>query len=455
MSPALLPIAQGQIELRLAWGLHYKGTGEQEALDRLVRALDLLPMNQHDLRGAASAQYAIALQCLGRTEEALAWINAERNGGTALHPDYDARLVAAELCVELASGRLIAAADTGRRMVAHGNRLQHPLMIGWGHLTLGRVAYEWNDLAGARDHFERILVVVQDVQGHCALYATLGLALTHIARGERGVAERLVLAKLEQAEEARNSFFAEDVRSFMARLALAVDDPDRAASWLAQGTYTRQGVTGFDIEDQLLTRARVLVARATSETLDEASAAVDRAIEAAEARHVTASLVQGLAVRALVERKRGDMAHAAESIARALEVARPGQFTRTFIDLGPPLTELLTELASHGDLPKGGPQVLMACRAESVVRASDLRDQAALNLAKALTWRELDVLQLLDGHFTHNEIAELLSLDPGLVKRYAANISRKLQVTGQEDAVLRAYDLGILRAEDRETPLPD
>ena len=92
-------------------------------------------------------------------------------------------------------------------MVAYGNAHQHPLVIGWGHFALGRVAYEWNDLDGAREHFEAVLALGRDAQRICSVNATLGLALTRVARGERGEAERLVLAGLEQAEEAGNSFF--------------------------------------------------------------------------------------------------------------------------------------------------------------------------------------------------------------------------------------------------------
>jgi LuxR family maltose regulon positive regulatory protein len=456
MNPALLPIAQGQIDMQLAWVVHHMGSGDHEALNRLERALDLLPMDQHDHRGAASGQYAITLQCLGRTDEALAWLRAEHERGTALHPDYVVRLLNGQLYVELASGRLPAAADSGRRMVAQGNALQYPLLVGWGHFALARVAYEWNDLAGARTNFESILALGRDAQRMCSLYATLGLSLTLVAQGQPAEAERLVLAELEQAEEAGNSLFVESLRSFMARMALASYDLDRAADWLARVTYTRRGITGFEVEDPMLTRARVLLSGAIPEGLEDATAAVDRAIEAAETRHVTASLVQGLALRALIEQSRGEMSRAARSIARALEVAEPGHFTRAFIDLGPPLTGLLVEMATQGGLPTGGKRVLDACRAQSGVPVSGVptRDPARPEPAEALTWRELDVLLLMDGHFTNKEIARLLGIPEETVKRHIKNIYDKLQVKGRRDDAIRAYDLGSPRAGNGETPPP-
>ena len=187
----------------------------------------------------------------------------------------------------------------------------------------------------------------------CSVYGKLGLAQTLVALRQPTEAERLVLAELEQVEEAGNAFVIESLRSFMARLALASDDPDGAYHWLAGVTLIRRGITGFDLEDPLLTRARVLVARAASEDLGERSPAVDREIEAAEARHVTASLVQGLALRALVERARGEISRAVSSIAQALEIAEPGRFTRAFVDLGPSLTGLLIDLAGRSGLPRG------------------------------------------------------------------------------------------------------
>jgi DNA-binding CsgD family transcriptional regulator len=65
------------------------------------------------------------------------------------------------------------------------------------------------------------------------------------------------------------------------------------------------------------------------------------------------------------------------------------------------------------------------------------------------------VLLLMDGRFTNKEIARLLGITEEAVKQHAANIHSKLQVKGRRDAVSRAYDLGLLRAEDRETPPSD
>jgi LuxR family maltose regulon positive regulatory protein len=243
----------------------------------------------------------------------------------------------------------------------------------------------------------------------------------------------------------------------MARLALASDDSIRAAYWLAGVTQTRQGITGYDLEDPLLTRARALMATAASEDLGEALAAVERAIEAAEARHVTTSLVQGLTLRALIERSRGEISHAVKSIGRALELAEPGRFIRTFVDLGPSVTGLLAELAGHGALPKWGARVLDVCRAESGARDSDMpsRDLVTPKLAEPLTWRELDVLQLMEGYHTNKEIAQLLGISDETVKKHAASIYSKLEAKGRRDAVTRAHDLGVLRAQAHRMPRSD
>jgi LuxR family maltose regulon positive regulatory protein len=354
MSPALLPIARGQIDVQLAWVLCERGGADQEAHDHVRRALDLLPADQYDFRGIAASIYPNTLHYLGRTDDALAWIGAELGQGVGLHPEYIARILIGQSHIERASGRLPTLVHTGRRIVAFGDEHHSALMLGWGHFTLGSVAYEWNDLSAAREHFEAVLALGQVAQRMCTVNSMLSLAQTLVAQGQPAEAERLVLAELEQVEGTRDTFFLQSLRSFMARLALASNNLDRATYWLAGVALTRKNIAGYDSEYPLLTRARVLLAGPTDGDLDEASVAANRAIEAAEARHVVGYVVKGLAVRALIERSRGDNGSAARSLAQALEIAEPGRFTRSFVDLGPPLTGLLAELASHGGLPRGG-----------------------------------------------------------------------------------------------------
>src|SRR5262249_22120052 len=105
-------------------------------------------------------------------------------------------------------------------------------------------------------------------------------------------------------------------------------------------------------------------------------------------------------------------------------------------------------------LPKGADRVLEACRAEAGLRASSLPDRSSdpPDDVVSLTWRELDVLHLLDGRHTNREIAQLLSIAEETVKKHAVNIYSKLHGTGRREAVARAYALGLLNEHDLRPP---
>jgi len=67
-----------------------------------------------------------------------------------------------------------------------------------------------------------------------------------------------------------------------------------------------------------------------------------------------------------------------------------------------------------------------------------------MELVEALTDREHDVLVLLAQRQTAKEIAQALVISPLTVKRHAANIYGKLQVSGRREAVAKATRLGLL-----------
>ena len=61
-----------------------------------------------------------------------------------------------------------------------------------------------------------------------------------------------------------------------------------------------------------------------------------------------------------------------------------------------------------------------------------------------LTNRELDVLTLLSERLSNKEIAAILVVAPGTVKKYIAHLCAKLQVSGRREAVTRARALGLI-----------
>ena len=68
-------------------------------------------------------------------------------------------------------------------------------------------------------------------------------------------------------------------------------------------------------------------------------------------------------------------------------------------------------------------------------------------LLDPLSERELEVLQLLAGGASNQEIATALVVAPGTVKLHVSHILSKLGIKSRTQAILRARDLGLLPDE--------
>ncbi|TMD71470.1 MAG: response regulator transcription factor [Chloroflexi bacterium] len=68
-------------------------------------------------------------------------------------------------------------------------------------------------------------------------------------------------------------------------------------------------------------------------------------------------------------------------------------------------------------------------------------------LLDPLSQRELEVLQLLAGGASNQEIARALVVAPGTVKLHVSHILSKLGVKSRTQAILRARDPGLLTDE--------
>ena len=73
---------------------------------------------------------------------------------------------------------------------------------------------------------------------------------------------------------------------------------------------------------------------------------------------------------------------------------------------------------------------------------------------ESLTWRETEVLRLLDARLSNEEIAAVLHTSSGTIERHTSSISRKLVIRTRREAVARAHGLRLLssRVPEGESP---
>jgi LuxR family maltose regulon positive regulatory protein len=138
---------------------------------------------------------------------------------------------------------------------------------------------------------------------------------------------------------------------------------------------------------------------------------------------------------------------ALDTLSRALDLAEPEGYVRTFVDYGPPVQRLLERAVARGIEPDYAAKLLAAFGAEEHQGASPPQPAsppAPQPLIERLTERETAILRLMAAGLSHREIAEELYLSVNTVKWYSTHIYSKLGVHRRANAVARAQELGIL-----------
>ena len=128
------------------------------------------------------------------------------------------------------------------------------------------------------------------------------------------------------------------------RLWLQKGDVSLAAAWASeQAEVPPAGIT-FSSEVRMVARARILMAQGACL---EAISLLDRLSDSADAGGRKGSLIEIHALKAIALQSEGEMGQAAAEIERALVLAEPEGYVRTFIDEGQPMQLLLAQWLAH------------------------------------------------------------------------------------------------------------
>jgi LuxR family maltose regulon positive regulatory protein len=226
----------------------------------------------------------------------------------------------------------------------------------------------------------------------------------------------------------------------------------RMKLWLSSGNYIAASRWARDYEARRtlhsswdilneLSFARALYA---NRRFDQALDVLTQCISLANEAHIVGWVIQGLVLKALCLHARQDDERALDTLCRALSLAEPEGYIRTFADAGQSLGELLTMVLVRYDELRHPDYPFSANYASRLLALIKTESLSSAQLAEPLSDRERDVLRLLASELTNQEIAENLVITVGTVKQYNHSIYRKLDVRTRAQAAQRARELNLL-----------
>jgi LuxR family maltose regulon positive regulatory protein len=484
--PAAVASSRSELVILHAWALALTGQLD-EAISSLSRVnLRYAPGDVAAIQGYVAHHRRETAQAIERCQEALNLLPEEQ---------WFPRGVAAVILgtTRLRSGDPLTASQALAKAVELGQTVSLTYLTMIALTALGEAQEMQGLLRQAVQTFGEALKLVSEHSTEPVPFAGMtyiGLAGPLYERNELDEAMRCVTKGIELSKQARSIDTLEDGYLNLALLHQALGNPTAAlealqevestaqrgghSDWLAiacairsqwrlqegdiAAASRRAQESRFHARDETdrvrefgaMAMARVLLARALSggaTRSDEASQAIGSLtslLETAETANRMGSMIRILALQALAFQTQSDMDRAVSTLERALSLAEPEGFVRTFVDEGAPMARLLQQAAARGIAPQYVSRLLAAFGAGGVEIAPAALPPGSSSLVEPLTERELEVLQLLGEGCSNREIGEALFITLNSVKKHTSNIYGKLGVHSRTQAVVRAQELALL-----------
>jgi LuxR family maltose regulon positive regulatory protein len=428
------------------------------ALAAANTALADVPPHRFYVRSTAMVHWALACQMGGQWQQAQAGIQELENHTYTARDLARARTLQLLAYINLPTAKL------------NNIRLQMPQLLplvtarefktstAWTQYCWGAACYLQNQLSAAEEHFRAVLELADHAHSVSYAHSVIGLALVCQAQGREVEAASIVDDARRLLSARQQSYVLTVVNAFAAELAARQGRREEALRWVMRAS--RQYVLDtypLAMYYPMLGYARVLLAGGTVENLRDARTWLQRQIEVAVRTFNVLAQIQARVLEAALCDAQGDRAGAITALAHALTTAEQDNVLRPFVELAPQLAPLLEELAPTS-LAEPAAEFMTSVRTaiafeqEWLVQSPtarlappDPQPQAATgpehDLSTLLTYREMDVLRLLEQRLTNKEIAHELGITTETVRQHTVNLFRKLGVQNRRQAVAAAHRL--------------
>ncbi len=277
-------------------------------------------------------------------------------------------------------------------------------------------------------------------------------------------------AALDLLDEARQGYvktavpLLQPVEAHKARVYLKQGRLDKAQAWMREWSISTEDEVRYLNEYNHLTLVRVRLAEGSFTGVNDL---LERLLAFAETQKRTGSVIEILLTQALVHQAQSNHPQALSALERALTLAEPEGYMRTFVDEGEAMQLLISDfrltvaprahpLLEYVDrmldfFPQPVEDTLQSKIANPkhlhlahTAPAGRCRGVQVSKMIEPLTDRELEVLHLIAEGHSNAEISRRLHLALSTVKGHNLRIFNKLQAQNRTEAVARARELDLL-----------
>lgn len=429
--------------------IHFFQNDAQRSLKFLEDAVKQIPVSYHVCRGEAEVFLGLATQMATGTDQAIDNLNRLLNSSPPPHNLRKTRLMATSVYVHMISGNLDEAETANRILyeISANGRYAHPKA--WSDYLQGLIHLYRYEIDPAVYHLEHAVKQRFIFDTRATVDSFCALVIAHQAGGRPEAAETALKGLREFIKPLNDPGFNTLADACGARFSVFQGNP--GAFQPAGEAPMPEEVMLFWFEIPCVTFCRTLIAEGSTVNLRRAEKQLEKFATLNEAQHNTWQLVGIRSLLAMACEKQGKVKEARTALLQALSLAEPGGFIFPFVELGPPMAALLKQLrktvrTDHMD------KVLVAFREsetpsepQTATHEGQFSQPAPQPLMEPLSYRELDVLELLRKRLQNKEIALELSISPLTVKSHLKSIYQKLSVEKRRQAVERAEELGILQ----------
>lgn len=442
--------ASAEVENLLALAALHRGSiaavrGDvAQAIELLTFAQSRLPRADNMALARAHFSLGVAYELSGQADEAAKnFLQASDKAQSAgvLHLAVNGRCSAAQVLI--AQGRLHLAEQACRTAIDLADGQRFP-PLGLALSILGGIALERNDLAAAEQYLQEGLALSR--QGMLLDHVIAGLAFyIHLAVCQGNMTE--FQKAIDEANGIMEGFGVERfylvAAAYQARMQLFLAERQAVAQWATAYQASRPDAA-FEYAELTLVRYLIM-----SGDVEIVPSILRPLLDTAP--HESRASMEIKLLFARYYQDKGDIPTALIWLSEALGIAAPEGFMRIFLDEAPVLDLLPQVRESAPDLvaailgqQKSADDIERLVPSEKLrTGLSDVERAVQPQLPEPLTEQELNILALIVGGKTNQQIADELVVTVGTVKWHVHNILQKLGVNNRTQATIRAQELGL------------